>query len=229
MTKKQVFNIVSKPVGLGTQVAESLTQAILEGLFKGGDQLVEQELQSQFGVSRSPLREAFRELEKKGLVDILPRRGTFVKRISRKDIEDHFPVRAALEGLAAQLAAENMTRDTLTQMKSELEKMQKAAEERATVTYYRHHLLFHELFINCSNNDLLIETLKTLRTQNLWHCFSYKYYQEQLENSLFVHFEIYEHFKASSKNTAALRLLVEQHINVALERFLAYLEAQERH
>ena len=57
-----------KPVGLGAQVAEILTHAILEGQFKGGDQLIETDLQAPFGISRSPLREALRELEKKGLV-----------------------------------------------------------------------------------------------------------------------------------------------------------------
>ena len=91
-----------RPHVLGQQVSHILTEAILEGVLKGGDQLVEAELQKQFGISRSPLREAFRDLEKKGLVFIIPRKGTYVKQLSRKDIEDNFPVRAMLEGLAAQ-------------------------------------------------------------------------------------------------------------------------------
>ena len=126
------LSIVAKPVGLGAQIAEILKIAILEGEFKGGAQLVEQDLQTRFGVSRSPLREAFRELEKLGLVDIIPRRGSFVRRISRKDIEDSFPVRAALEGLAAELACRNMSDDVLERMTGLLGQMKAAADNRDT-------------------------------------------------------------------------------------------------
>ena len=71
-----------KHTALVDRVSETLAQAILEGVLKGGDQLVEARLQKRFGVSRSPLREALRDLEKKGLVDIIPRKGTFVKTVT---------------------------------------------------------------------------------------------------------------------------------------------------
>ena len=89
---------------LGEQVSQILMETILEGVLKGGDKLVEAELQKKFGISRSPLREAFRDLEKKGLVVIIPRKGSFVRRITQKDIEENFPVRSVLEGLAAKEA-----------------------------------------------------------------------------------------------------------------------------
>jgi DNA-binding GntR family transcriptional regulator len=217
-----------KPVGLGAQVAEMLTTAILEGQFKGGDQLVEQELQLRFSVSRSPLREAFRELEKKGLVDILPRRGTFVKRISHTDIQEHFPVRAVLEGLAARLAARLMQQDTLAALADTLNLMKTAVAAGDTRAYYRHHLVFHEHFIQSSGNDLLIATLQTLRMQNLWHRFSYQYYQESLENSFQVHQQIYDLFADPQSDSEQIGRLVEDHINVALDRFLDYLSKCER-
>ncbi len=217
-----------KPVGLGAQVAEMLTTAILEGQFKGGDQLVEQDLQHHFGVSRSPLREAFRELEKNGLVDILPRRGTFVKRISHTDIQQHFPVRAVLEGLAARLAAPAMKQDTLAALADTLDMMKTAVTEGDTRAYYRHHLIFHEHFIKASGNDLLIATLRTLRMQNLWHRFSYQYYQESLENSCRVHQQIYEMFADPQADVDEIGRLVEDHINIALDRFLDYLSKCER-
>ena len=86
-----------RPHVLGEQVSHILMEAILEGVLRGGDQLVEVELQKQFGVSRSPLREAFRDLEKKGLVVIIPRKGTYVKQVNRKDIEDNFMHRGWLK------------------------------------------------------------------------------------------------------------------------------------
>ena len=227
MVDKKTYKDINKPVGLGIQVAEALTRAILEGYYKGGDQLVELELQDYFGVSRSPLREAFRELEKKGLVEIIPRRGTFVKRITRRDIEENFPIRAALEGLAAQLALPNMTEESLASMAEELHKMECAVETSDTQAFYTHHLAFHELFIELSENRLLINNLRTLRMQNIWHRFSYQYYQEDLEKSLRVHHKIFKGFTNSKNQPEKCRKLVEEHINIALDRFLTYLRSSD--
>ncbi|MFZ7126462.1 MAG: GntR family transcriptional regulator [Desulfobacterales bacterium] len=217
-----------KPSGLGDQVARVLAEAILEGEFKGGDQLVELELQSHFGVSRSPLREAFRELEKQGLVVIVPRKGTYVKRITRKDIEEHFPVRAELEGLAARLAAANMNAAALDDMAGSLEKMRDAVKRGDTKGYYANHLRFHETFIDLAENELLYGLLKNLRMQALWHRFSYQYYQEDLEKSYRVHQEILDLFRASPPDPEAVGRKVAWHINVALDRFLSYLDEFER-
>lgn len=228
MALKKERNLGFKPVSLGVQVAEILSQAILEGDFKGGDQLVETDLQAHFGMSRSPLREAFRELEKKGLVVIIPRRGTFVKRISRKDVEENFPVRAALEGLAAELAARNMASDSLDRMTEALGEMAAAVKTRDTKAFYTHHLNFHEIFIGLSGNGVIETLLKTLRMQALWHRFSYQYYQEDMEKSYQVHLKILNLFKDKKTAPGEIRALVEHHINVALERFLVYLENFER-
>ncbi|NNK94604.1 MAG: GntR family transcriptional regulator [Desulfobacterales bacterium] len=228
MVLEKTTTRMDRPVGLGAQVAETLTMAILEGEFKGGDQLVEQDLQSHFGVSRSPLREAFRELEKKGLVDIIPRRGTFVKRISRADIEENFPVRAALEGLAARLALAHISEGDLVQMHAVLKRMKSAVKASDTKTYYTQHLVFHELFIQFSANKLLIATLDALRMQSLWHRFSYQYYLEDLQKSFQVHQEIYELFRDPNVDPEKVRTLVEDHINMALGRFIDYLQEFER-
>lgn len=216
-----------KPMGLGAQVAEALATEIVEGGYKGGEQLVEQELQLRFGVSRSPLREAFRELEKKGLVSIVPRKGTFVRRVTRKDIEEHFPVRAALEGLAARLACGMITSDQLQQMELELNGMERAVKTEDTGAFYAHHIGFHEIFIAATNNELLIETLHVLRMQSLWHRFSFQYYQEGLQRSYQVHREILNGFKDPNTDPDTLRHLVENHIDVALDTFLVYLEKFE--
>jgi DNA-binding GntR family transcriptional regulator len=217
-----------RPTGLGHQVAQALAEAILEGKIKGGDQLLEVELQNHFGVSRSPLREAFRELEKQGLVVIVPRKGTFVKRITRKDIEENFPVRAELEGLAARLAAARMDEAALERLEELLGQMKAAVDRGDTKVYYSHHLEFHEAFIALSGNDLLISLLKTLRTQSLWHRFAYQYYREDLEKAFKVHKEILELFKASPPDPEAVASKVTEHINVALDRFLTYLADYER-
>ena len=69
-------------VSLVEQVMEFLSNAIIQGRFKGGERLVENDLQRRMGISRGPIRESFRILEKNGLVTIIPRKGTFVRKIS---------------------------------------------------------------------------------------------------------------------------------------------------
>ena len=224
----KIKNLNFQPHVLGEQVSYILTEAILEGDLKGGDQLVEAELQQQFGISRSPLREAFRDLEKKGLVVIIPRRGTFVKRITRKDIEENFPVRAVLEGLAAQEAYRKITRNALAEMSHVLGKMAKAVKENDTKAYWKSHLEFHDIFIKASGNDILINVLKTLRMHSLWYRFSYQYYREDLPRLLDVHQKIFNHFSNQDVGQNVIGKLVQGHIQVAYRSFLAYLDEQDK-
>ena len=215
-----------RPHVLGEQVSNILTEAILVGVLKGGDQLIEAELQKQFGISRSPLREAFRDLEKKGLVAIIPRKGTFVKRITRKDIEENFPVRAVLEGLAAGEAYQKMSPEVLSKMEQILEKMSLAVKNNDTKSYWRNHLEFHDTFIKASGYDILIDILKTLRMHSLWYRFSYQYYQEDLQGSLDIHRKIYEFFRDQQADKQQIANLVQNHIQDAFQKFLAYLDEQ---
>jgi DNA-binding GntR family transcriptional regulator len=223
----KIKNLNFQPHVLAEQVSRILTEAILEGVLKGGDQLIEAELQKQFGISRSPVREAFRDLEKKGLVVIIPRRGTFVKRITRKDIKENFPVRALLEGLAAREAYPKMTPDALAALSQVLDKMVKAVKAKDTKAYWKKHLEFHDIFINASGNEILINMLKTLRMHSLWYRFSYQYYQEDLQRSLAVHQKILKHFQNQDVDKTVIRKMVQEHIQVAYRSFLAYLDEQE--
>jgi DNA-binding GntR family transcriptional regulator len=221
--KKYDFN----PDVLAEQVSRILTDAILEGVLKSGDKLVEAELQKQFGISRSPLREAFRDLEKKGLVVIVPRKGTFVRSITKKDIEENFPVRATLEGLAAKEAFLKMTDRDRADMNDVLVQMDRAVRNQNTKRYWEHHLIFHQIFIRASGNSILINTLQTLRMHQIWYRFSYQYYQEDLEKNLSVHEHIFRLFNDPDSDPQEVAAVVQQHIEAASETFLAYLEEQK--
>jgi DNA-binding GntR family transcriptional regulator len=213
-----------KPTVLVEEVSRVLREAILEGVFKGGDQLVEADLKEQFGISRSPLREAFRDLEKKGLVEIIPRKGTFVKSITRRDIEEHFPVRSVLEGLAAKQAYARLTAEDLEEMARVLDDMKQAVVRKDAQSYWEHHVLFHQVFINASGNLLLATMLNTLRMHSMWYRFSYQYYKEDLRKSLRVHEEILRLFKNRRTAPKQLEETVRNHIEIAVERFISYLE-----
>ena len=130
MPTDKIEQIDLKPNILAEQVSRILSDSILEGVLKGGDRLVEAELQKKFGISRSPLREAFRDLEKRGLVVITPRKGTVVRQITRKDIEDNFPVRSVLEGLAAKEAYQKINDEEKKALHKALQKMEDAVNSK---------------------------------------------------------------------------------------------------
>jgi len=218
---------VFRSVSLVDQIANALRDDILTGKFKGGDQLLEDSLKIEFGISRTPLREAFRVLEKKGLVEILPRRGTFVKRITRQDIEENFPVRAILEGLAARLAYENLGEQDINEMEEVIEYMKEAAQRKDFIDYAKNHIAFHEMFINASGNETLIALLHNLRMHTLWHRYTHHYYKEDFKNSLKVHRRIIDLFKEKKVPAEEIEKVVRQHIEVALGPFLKAMEKLE--
>jgi len=216
-----------RSISLVDQIANALGDDILTGRFKGGDQLLEDSLKIEFGISRTPLREAFRILEKKGLVEILPRRGTFVKRITKQDIEENFPVRAILEGLAARLAYESLRDQDICEMEEIIEYMKKAAQRKDFIDYAKNHIAFHEVFINASGNETLIALLHNLRMHTLWHRYTHHYYKEDFRNSLKIHQRIIDLFKEKKVPAEEIEKVVRQHIEVALEPFLNAMEKLE--
>lgn len=216
-----------RSVTLVDQIAKALRDDILTGSIKGGDQLLEDQLKNEFGISRTPLREAFRVLEKEGLVEILPRKGTFVKRISRQDIEENFPVRAILEGLAARLAYTNYTQQDIHEMEEIFDHMKEAAQRKDFIDYLKHHITFHEIFINASKNETLIALLHNLRMHTLWHRYTYHYYKEDFRNSLKIHRQIMDLFKEKKVSQEEIEKVVRQHIEVYLGPFLAAMEKLE--
>ncbi len=209
------------PVSLVEQVTEFLTNAIIDGKLENGQRLIENELQRKFRISRAPIRESFRILEKKGLVVIIPRKGTFVRTITQKDIEENFPIRSYLESLAARLAVSNLGPEDIEGMELALSRMKDAAEKNDFKSYLKYHSEYHEIFINASKNDTLIEILTNLRRQAIWFRFSYLYIQESFEYALRVHREIIDLF--IKKDIDSLEALVSEHIMIALDRFLQFL------
>jgi DNA-binding GntR family transcriptional regulator len=217
-----------RSVTLVDQIAGALRNDILIGTIKGGEQLLEDRLKNDFNISRTPLREAFRVLEREGLVEIMPWKGTFVKRISRQDIEENFPVRATLEGLAARLAYMNLTNQDINELEEIFNDMKEAAQRKDFIDYAKHHHMFHEIFINASKNETLITLLHNLRMHRLWHRYTYHYYKEDFKNSLKIHRRMINLFKEKKVSAERIEKVVRQHIEVALSPFLLSMEKLEK-
>ncbi|NLO98213.1 MAG: GntR family transcriptional regulator [Peptococcaceae bacterium] len=143
-------------------VLEALRDAIVKGVLEPGERLMEIQLAEELGVSRTPVREAIRKLELEGFVVMIPRKGAYVAGVSYKDIKDVFEIRAALEGLAAGLAAEKITDDEIEQM----ERVLHYEKEPATLEeMVQNDTDFHALLYKASRNERLISILGNLREQ----------------------------------------------------------------
>lgn len=101
---------------LGGRVFQRLREDILSGKYKENDELRENTIGKELGVSRTPVREALRQLELEGLVTIIPNRGAYVTGISHKDIWDIYTIRSMLEGLCARWAAEHITEEQMDEL-----------------------------------------------------------------------------------------------------------------
>lgn len=145
-------------------VFESMRDAILGGILKPGERLMEIQLADEMGVSRTPVREAIRKLELENFVVMIPRKGAYVAGVSLKDVADVFEIRSALEGLAAGLAAERVTEDELEQMERAL--FYRADEgELDLEMIVKSDTDFHALVYQASRNGRLIQILENLREQ----------------------------------------------------------------
>ncbi|MFP5238903.1 MAG: GntR family transcriptional regulator [Acidobacteriota bacterium] len=187
MTLSKLKAAGAKPMLLVEHLTNALSEAIMSGDLKGGAQLVETELQKAFGISRTPLREAFRELEKRGMVVIIPRKGTFVRTLTLKDIDDTFPILAQLEGFAAREALGRMTGEDFARLEGALAEMEAAARSGDAEAYLEPHVRFHDAYIKASGNDLLPELLGRLKMRIVWHRFYFKYHQEDFPRFLREH------------------------------------------
>lgn len=146
-------------------VCETLREAIINGVLKPGERLMEIQLAEELGVSRTPVREAIRKLELEGFVVMVPRRGTYVADLSIKDINEVFEVRTALDVLAAGLAAERITEDELEQMERLLVQIGEYIESGDLDKIVEVDSQFHDLLYRASRNDRLVGIINNLREQ----------------------------------------------------------------
>ncbi|MDK2881641.1 MAG: hypothetical protein PWQ99_1416 [Clostridia bacterium] len=146
-------------------VFDTLREAIINGVLRPGERLMELQLAEELGVSRTPIREAIRKLELEGFVVMVPRKGAYVAGISLKNIADVFEVRAALEALAAGLAAERITDEELEGLERIIVRKKKSIEEGDVAGFVQCDMEFHDAFYKASRNERLVQILGNLQDE----------------------------------------------------------------
>lgn len=145
------------------EVYDALRRAILSGLFRPGERLQIEEIAQKLGVSLTPVRHAIQQLAAEGLIRIHPRSGTYVARLSAREVQETFEIRAALECLAAELAIARINDDILARFRQALEALNRpVASEEDRREHEEANLRFHSLLIEASGNRKLAEIYQAL-------------------------------------------------------------------
>lgn len=157
------------------KLAATIQARVLSGELASGTRLRQEALAEEFGVSRTPVREALRKLQASGLVELRPNRGAHVRGLSPREIRDAYEVRAELEGLAAELAAVRIRHEQLDRLHEAQAQFGDALEhtvharaqshepeDEEIARWGRANDLFHQVILEAAGNDVLARTLGRL-------------------------------------------------------------------
>jgi DNA-binding GntR family transcriptional regulator len=141
-----------------------LLERILDGHYQPGERIVETQVASEFDVSQAPVREALRELEILGMVTSEPYRGARVRQVTPRQLAEIYPVRAAIEEVAAQAATPTLQRETAP-LEAELDAMRAAAAAGDRHELLAHDVRFHRLIVEASGNATLQQVWRSLHIE----------------------------------------------------------------
>lgn len=154
-----------RAVSLREQVAERIRTAIIEGQLKPNDHIVETALTQQFGVSRTPVREALILLERESLVVSIPNRGSFVRTFNEDDIEALFSMRTTLENFAGELIIDHLTATEYAELQHLINKQNMLIEQGDFKLVRSTDMAFHQSLVNYSQHPHLMRNWQEIVAQ----------------------------------------------------------------
>lgn len=158
-----IMTVRIAPTALYQEVAERLRQRIFAHELTPGTWIDEQKLAEQYGISRTPLREALKVLASEGLVELKPRRGCYVTEISPQDLDDIFPLMAMLEGRCASEAVSRAGPEDIGTLREIHERLEQSAREGKIDAFFEANQEFHRKIQELSGNRWLLSVIQDLR------------------------------------------------------------------
>lgn len=204
----------------GSQAAklrDILEDDIVNGVLRPGERLDEAALAERFKVSRTPIREAFKNLVGTGLVETIPNRGTFVTDVGLPQLIEMFEVMAELEGMCARLAARRITEQEGEALQQRLEDCAQANERGDPDAYYYQNERFHDCLYRASHNTFLAHQARQLQMRLKPYRRLQLRVRNRAKNSLAEHRLIVAAILAGEESAA--EAATKGHVNVQGERF----------
>jgi DNA-binding GntR family transcriptional regulator len=176
-----------KASNLTTQVYERIRQDIIEGRYQSGEALTEQGLADYLQVSRTPIREALRQLELEGLMEIRPNKGAIVVGIHSEDVRDIYTIRSLIEGLAAEKAAQHATDEQVDRLQETVDLMEFYLERQSLDKMRAMDDRFHQMIYEISGSRMLNHILKDL------HVYAEQFRGQSIKKEGRAHHTLEEH------------------------------------
>lgn len=212
---------------LATKAASTIALAIVKGEFPAGTALPEIPLAKLLAVSRATVREALREVEALGLIQIEPHRGAFVSELSISRASDIFSLRAELEGFAARLSMENAFGDPLiAAMEEALQAQREVSHGGDILAVVETDMSFHAALSSFCGNRLLLEHLNALQMETRRFIVAVQQHTQDYEVFVEYHLPIVEAVK--SGDPQAVEQAVRKHVTASGEKLLAAIRAGEQ-
>lgn len=209
---------ISDNNSLRAQVFSEIEKSILNGVVKAGESLIECKLSAELGVSRTPVREALRQLELEGLVKTIPNKGAIVVGVSQKDIEDIYNIRMIIESLAARWAAERISDEDLERLTNVVDLQEFYAKKNDTIQVWQLDTTFHEIIFHACGSRILMHTLSG------FHHYIQKARELSFQTSGRPSLAVSEHKKIlealKMHDSDATEKLTSEHIRLARDNFM---------
>jgi len=211
---------------LSQKVYRILKERIIKGNLKPGEKILEVNIAEQLGVSRTPIREALRELAAEGFVKMIPNQGMVVSNVSIEDIKEVLQIRKLLEGFAASIAAKKINKGEIKKLEKIIEKMNISISKDDVLVYSDLNGEFHNLILKVCGNKRLIKICANLSgSDHRFRIRALRDNSERLKYSLKEHQEIVDALKKEDSEQAARRS--KKHIKNVLKNILAYKSKEE--
>ncbi len=166
MQKARILDYPSERIlTLRERIVEFIKDSVVSGRLKPGERVPEQEIADNLGISRTPIREAFRQLESEGFITVTPRKGAVVSPITDKDVREFYEIKSLLEGFAAVRACEKLTVKDLKRLEGLNAQMERAAERGDVKAFFKLDNQFHDQFLKACGNDKLLALIHHLVEQ----------------------------------------------------------------
>lgn len=210
---------------LSQKVYRVLKTEIVKGAIKPGTKLLEGKIAEQMGISRTPVREALRELAAEGFVKMNPNQGMIVNNASIEDVQNVLQIRGVLEGLAARLAIKMISEEEIKELEKYQKQMEYYTKKDDVLAFSEMDAEFHELILNICGNNKLIQIRKNISDQAHRYRIRSLSIPGRLKYSLKEHQEIVEALKR--KDAEQADRLSQKHIENVLANILAHKDKEE--
>ena len=221
---KKLFKINDYEL-LNQKVYRILKAEIIEGSLKPGTKLLENNIAKQLGISRTPIREALRELAAEGFVKMNPNQGVVVSNASVEDVQEVLQIRGVLEGLAARLATKMINEEEIKELEKYQKRMEYYTNKDDVLAFSEMDTEFHELILNICGSNRLIQIRKNLSDQAHRYQIRSLSVPGRLKYSLKEHQGVVEALKR--KDAEQADRLSQKHIENVLANILAHKDKEE--